>query len=280
VSFSLLGAAASLSIGLYAVPWGDNSFKDLAFTIAESQGDLGIKERVFTEPFENVVFYVNSFSSQDKAMRDIFVVDNRDKEISNNIIAEEGRILLDPERRIISLHFNQGTLFILAKDRTFARAVKFNTYDLSIGLKDILAALRARKKTPKEMSLNELKQQLKEQDKGSIEYNETLIELLNKFSIPLSVFFMGIIGVPLGARLKGRGRSAGIGLSLAVFLVYYGFLGAVRSICETGFITPKLGVWIPSFFLLVAIIYLLWTVGRDRSANPLKIFRFRAKQNH
>ena len=93
VSFSLLGAAASLAIGLYAVPWGDNSFKDLAFKIAEAQGDLGIKERVFTEPFENVSFYVNSFSGQDKVMRDIFVVDNRDKEISNNIIAQPGIVI-------------------------------------------------------------------------------------------------------------------------------------------------------------------------------------------
>ena len=278
VSFSLLGAAASLAIGLYAVPWGDNSFKDLAFKIAESQGDLGIKERVFSEPFENVTFYVNSFSSQDKVMRDIFVTDNRDKEISNNIVAQEGHILLDPEKRIISLHFSQGHLFIVAKDRSFARAVRFNTYDLSIGLKDILAALRARKKTPKEMSLNELKHQLKSQDEGSIAYNETLIELLSKFSIPLSVFFIGIIGVPLGARLKGRGRSAGIGLSLAVFIAYYAFLGAVRSICETGLVSPKFGVWIPSFFLFVATIYLLWKVSRDRSVNPFKRFYFRAKQ--
>ena len=129
------------------------------------------------------------------------------------------------------------------------------------------------------MSLNELKEQLEAQSKGSIEYNETLIELLNKFSIPLSVFFMGIIGVPLGARLKGRGRSAGIGLSLAVFLVYYSFLGAVRSICETGLISPKIGVWIPNFFLLAAIVYLLWTVGRDRSTNPLKKYYHRRNLN-
>jgi lipopolysaccharide export LptBFGC system permease protein LptF len=95
-------------------------------------------------------------------------------------------------------------------------------------------------------------------------------ELLEKISIPLAVLFMGIIGVPLGAQMRARGRTAGIGVSLAVFSIYYICLMVMRSICSSGSVSPVLGVWIPDLFLLVSIIYLLRRASQERSIHFLK----------
>ena len=151
-----------------------------------------------------------------------------------------------------------------------SRTIQFNTYDLNIGLKDIMAALATRKKAPKEMAVGELVRQLGNSQKRTKEHNEMMIELLEKFSIPLAVFLMGIIGVPLGAQLRARGRSAGIGVSLLVFLMYYMCLAGMKSICENGTIPPTIGIWIPDVFLLVSCIYLLRRVAYERSINPLE----------
>jgi len=269
VALSLSGLLIALVIGTVLVPWSNRSFKDLIFQIAESNADLGIKERVFCEPFDNVIFYVNSFSTRERVMKDVFVADRREKDVTNTIVAQQGRIIPHPQERIITLHFLNGTIFMVGRNLQSSRTIQFNTYDLNIGLKDIMAALASRKKAPKEMTVGELARQLGKSQKGTQEHNETMIELLEKFSIPLAVFLMGIIGVPLGAQLRARGRSAGIGVSLLVFLIYYMCLAGMKSICESGTIPPTFGIWIPDLFLLISCIYLLRRVAHERSINLL-----------
>jgi lipopolysaccharide export system permease protein len=269
VGLSFLGLLFALVMGVFVAPWGNRSFKDLIFRIAESEATVGIKERVFSEPFDNVVFYVNRYSSREKRLKDVFVIDRRDKRVTNTIVAEEGRILLHPNERIITLRFLRGTIFLVEKDLKSARTIGFKSYDLNISLKDILAGLASRKKKPHELSVGELLKQLEETPKGEVRYNEIMRELLEKGSMPLAVFLMGIIGVPLGARLRARGRSAGIGVSLAIFSVYYLCLAGMRSICSTGILSPAIGVWIPDFFLLISCIYLLRRAAEERPINFL-----------
>jgi len=270
VAFSFVVFLVGMAIGVFAAPWGNRAFKDLLFKIAESRADLGIKERVFCEPFDNLVFYVNSFSRKDRVLKDVFVVDRRDKDVTNTIVAEEGRIIVQPEQRIITIYFGRGTIFAVEKNMNTARTIRFNTYGLTIGLKDVMKDLASRQKAPHELSVGKLIQQIQTTPKGDIQRSRMMRELLEKGSIPLAVLFMGIIGVPLGAQIRARGRTAGIGVSLAVFSIYYICLMVMRSICSSGSVSPVLGVWIPDLFLLVSIIYLLRRASRERSIHFLK----------
>lgn len=267
VVLSFLGFLFALVMGVFVVPWGNRSFKDLVFRIAESEANVGIKERVFSKPFDDVVFYVNRYSSREKLLEDVFVVDRRDRRVTNTIVAEEGQILLHPNERIITLRFLRGTIFLVEKDLESARSIRFKTYDLNIGLKDIMAGLASRRKKPHELSVGELVKQLEEVPKDEVRYNEVMRELFEKASMPLAVFLMGIIGVPLGARLRARGRSVGIGVSLAVFSIFYLCLAGMRSICSTGILSPTIGVWIPDFFLLISCVYLLRRAAEERPIN-------------
>jgi lipopolysaccharide export system permease protein len=269
IALSFFGLLLAFMISVIAVPWGNRSFKNLVFQIAESKADLGIKEHIFCEPFDDVVFYVNSFSGRDRLMKDVFVVDRRDRTVTNTIIAEEGRIILHPQEKIITLRFIRGTVFAVGKNLQSARTIGFKTYDLNIGLKDIMASIASRKKDPKEMSIGELRKKLKDNALEEVKHNEMMIELLERFTLPLAVFFMGIIGAPLGAQMRARGRSEGIGVSLIVFLSFYICLAGMRSLCETGFISPSIGMWIPDLFLLFCCLYLLRLSARQRSLNIL-----------
>lgn len=267
VLLSCIGLLIAIVISFIGVPWGNSSFKHLIYQIAESKADLGIKERVFSEPLNNVVFYVNHYSEQEKEMEDVFVTDSRDKSVTNTIIAEKGRVFFHPEEKIITLRFKNGTIFVVEKDLQSGRTIKFKTYDLNIGLRDIMAALASRRKSPKEMTAGELMRELRAVPKGEVEHNEMIIELFEKFTIPLAVFLMGIIGMPLGSQLKGRGLSLGIGVSLTVFAIYYLCLAGVKNVCESGALPPVIGVWIPDLFLLIACIYLLRRVAREQTIN-------------
>ncbi len=272
---SFVSFLIAIFLAVFGSPWGNGSFKDMVFQIAQSKADLAIKERIFCEPFENLTFYINSFSTHEGVMKDVFVVDRRDPQTTNTIVAEEARVLSNPKWRTITLGFLNGTIFMVDKDFQSARTLKFDTYNLNIGLHDIMKAVSSRKKSPKEMSIRELKDTLKNETKGEVSYNVTLIKLLEKLSIPLAVFLMGIIGVPLGAQLRSGGRSVGIVVGIVIFLIYYMFLGGVRSLCETGAVSPLVGVWLPDLFLLISCLYLWRRASKDRSINILERVKLR-----
>ena len=272
------GLLISIFIGLFAVPWGYGSYKGLLFQIVQSQANMGIKERVFSQPFDNVTFYVNSFSSREKLMKDVFVVDRRDEEMTYTIVAKEGMIAPVEGKKMINLHFLNGTIFMVDKKLDSARSIRFSTYDLNIGLKDIMAALERRQKGPGELHIRELISHIKTLDKGKTALNEAMIVFLEKISMPLAVFFMGLLGVPLGAQLRSTALSTGIGVSLGVFMLYYLCLAGARSICETGIVSPLIGVFIPDIFLITAFFVLIRRAEREQSINVFEVLFMRLKR--
>ncbi len=266
ITLSVMGFFVALATTTLAVPWGNRSMADLAFRVAETTPDLGIKERVFTEPFEGLHFYVGGFSSRQKAMRDVFVVDRRNPELVNTIVADRGAVVSHPTDQLIVVHFEEGTIFTVGKDLAVARTIEFKTYDLSISVKDLFTALSGRKKKPGEMSTSELMERVRKSKKGDLRRNEYLIELVEKLTLPFGVFLMGLTGAPLGAQMRLKGRAKGITVSLLVFLSYYVFMGGMRNICEAGGIHPMVGLWLPNVFLLAACGYLMKRVA---SGQPL-----------
>ena len=264
---SIVAGLLAAFIALFGSPWGNRTFKDLILKIAQTSASLGIKERVFSEPFNNITFYVNSLSSKEGTMKDVFLVDRREPANTNTIVAREGKLLLNPKSRTITIHFTGGTIFMVGEKFDTVRTTAFDTYDLNIGLDDIMSNLSSREKSPNELYIKELVAQLKTSPKGKDRYNEMIIALMEKFSIPLAVILMGVIGMPLGAQIKTRSRFHGIVISLVIFLVYYFSLAGVRSIGETGAISPIFGSWLPNLLLLGFCFYLIHLAAHERSIN-------------
>lgn len=273
VALSLISCLMAGFFAVVGAPWGNRAFKDTAFEIIRSRADVNIKERVFYEPFDDVVFYVNSLSSKDGVMKDVFVVDKRDKTMTHSIVSKKARILFSSENQGVVIHFEDGTVFVVEQDFSAARTMQFKTYDLNLNLQDLMSSMTSRERAPKEMSIVELIRGIKHTPKGEVRYNKMVINLLESFTIPLAVFLMGLIGAPLGAQIKARGRSLGIGLGLVVFLVYYLFVMGARGICENGTVPPFFGMWLPVIFLLFCCAILLKTASGGEVSNIDQWFR-------
>jgi lipopolysaccharide export LptBFGC system permease protein LptF len=163
-----------------------------------------------------------------------------------------------------------GTIFPDEMDFNKARStIKFDTYDLNIDLEDVMLSMVSRERAPKEMYMGELIENLKK-SQGKDNGNLIGIKLFEMFSIPLATFILGLIGAPLGAYLKGRGYTRGIIFSLIIFLLYYISFMGVRYICETGILSPSIGVWIPVLFLFFICVYLFSQITNYRYFNFLK----------
>ena len=259
IFFSLLSFLLGSLMALYLVPAGNRSYRNVVFQIMESKVDIQVKERIFYEPFDNMIFYVNSFSPKEKEMKDLFVVDKREKSNTFTIVAKEGKVLSNPITKMITIRFTDGTIFTADKG-----TIKFDVHDLNINLEDIVAAMASREKKPEEMFIGELLQSLKTTPKKLARYNHSRIKIYEMFSIPVAVFFMGVIGLPLGINIRSNGRTIGIIISLVIFLIYNVILMSVRYICETGAFSPTFGMWIPDIFLLITCLYLIRRIANDR----------------
>jgi lipopolysaccharide export system permease protein len=273
IFFSIVNYIIASLITIYWEPWGNRSYRDVVFGIVKSRADVAIKEKVFYEPFEDIVFYINGISARDGTMKDIFVVDRRDERVTATIIAEKAKIFQSEESTVLTIRFTEGIIFENESDLRMARYSSFETTDLNIDLKDIMSSMVSREIEPREMYIGELIDNLGKSKGEDIEKSLAELRLFEMFSIPVAVFLLGVIGAPLGAHVRGRGYTRGIVLSLFIFMAYYISITGVRYLCETGVLPPCIGVWIPVFFLLLVYAFLML---QEANYRPLGIL---SKQN-
>ncbi len=84
----------------------------------------------------------------------------------------------------------------------------------------------------------------------------------------MACLIFGIIGAPLGIRRSRSGRSAGIVVALAVFLIYYVLLAGGRNLAEAGTLTPVLAYWLPNGIMALAAVTLAVLKSREISLSP------------
>jgi lipopolysaccharide export system permease protein len=263
ITFSIICYLLASFMAIYLLPKGNHSMARLLFEVAQSNISIGIKQGVFNDTIPNIVLYANQVSAQDQTMKGVFILDDRDPELCNTIIARKGRIGSDPEQMSINLHLEGGSIFMVGKDLDTPKVLRFKSYDLNIELSEIMKRFSSRMKGEKEMSLSELRHHLKKAEKGSYQHNNLSIEFHRKFSIPFSCLLLGLLGLPLGLMVKARARSWGIALSIGIFIVYYILLSSADSLGETGTINPALAMWIPDMALGVTAVTLIWWAARN-----------------
>jgi lipopolysaccharide export system permease protein len=263
VFFSLVCCLLAGFLTIFGVPWGNRSYGDYYLGIIRSNSNITIKERNFYEPIDKVVFYINSFSLREKKMKNLFVVDRRDDQVTNTIIAESGIITTGGKSNTITIRFFDGTVFIDEKGFKNSTTIVFkDTFDMNIDLGDIASRIALREKKPNEMYIGELISNLRSQSVKPGKKNEMAIILYEMFSIPLAILILGIIGASLGSHVKAHGRSIGVIISLLVFLIYYMSLMGSRYLCAMKIVAPLIGVCAPVLLLVAISTFLLSTVKK------------------
>jgi lipopolysaccharide export system permease protein len=289
IFFSLVSYIAAGLMAIYGVPWGNRYYQDSKQMLTKSKTSLTPPERIFYNEIDNFVFYVNSSSTRE-GMKDIFIVDKSNKKLTTTIVAESGMIVTGTTPNTYNLHLNNGTSFTSymtakapgastdpvvekaseAEKNPVANEIEsgkvsvmtFPTLDYPIALGDIESDIASREKKPKEMYLRELRSRLREEGIEPSKRNEMGIKLYEMFSIPLAIFILGIIGAYLGSHVRARGRTAGIIVSLIIFLIYYISLMGSRYLCEMGVVAPAIGVWSPVLLLLIISLFFLSRVKK------------------
>jgi len=270
-AFCLIGSVLTSVMAVYGLPWGRLAVKELAFEIASSNLNIGLKERTFNDGFKGVMLYVNKINIKDNKLIDVFIEDQRTKNIVSTVVAPKGEVFSEPDKLAFHLRLYNGTINQVDLEDRSVHAINFDSYDISIDLKKTVEASKGSQKDKKEMSLTELRQYLSLADRKDSKYYSVLIEYHKKFSISFACFFLGFLAVPLGLLSSRAKRSFGLGLGLVFFLLYYLLLSAGNVFGEAGVYPPVVGMWVPNMVMGGIGLYLFKRAVNER---PIQIAFF------
>ena len=150
-----------------------------------------------------------------------------------------------------------------------ANSIGFKTYQLSLDIKEAFAPEKKQRRHLSELSLKEIVDYSKSHKTRDKTYYKILLELHQKFSLPVACIAMGLIAMPLGIQSRTARRSFGLVLGLVLVLFYYLMLSAGTVFGKTGQIPPAVGMWLPNVIMGATGIYLLIRTARER---PIRIY--------
>jgi LPS export ABC transporter permease LptG len=88
-----------------------------------------------------------------------------------------------------------------------------------------------------------------------------LIELHNRFALPLACVVLMLLGVPLGVNSRRGGKSAGFVFTILLVFVYYFLSSTGIQLGHQSHLPAFVAVWAANFIFAVAGIFLLWQMA-------------------
>jgi lipopolysaccharide export system permease protein len=268
LAFALLAYLATTFITVYALPWGNTSFKRLLFDIIQSRITLSLKEKVFNDEFPGLVIYTDSYDEGQQRMKGILIHDERDPQAPSTIFAENGFIVADTAAKALRVELNNGGIHRVS-GKTDYRLIEFQDYSLSINLSQ---APRELVKNELDLTFAELREGIKSPRTPPKLLLDMLLEFHRRFALPFACFVFSLVGVPLGIQNQRSGKATGFSISIGVLLIYYIIQSAGRTLGEKGLAYPSVAVWAPNLILFALGAYLFKKTAAEQRIPMFEIF--------
>jgi lipopolysaccharide export system permease protein len=274
ILLAVAGCLATLFMTVYGMPQGKLAIKQLTYQMLANNTDIGIKARTFNSQFKGVTLYVNEVNFKNRKLKDVFIEDRRNPRAVSTIVAPEGLLLKDSEGRATRLRLYKGMINQVELEKQSANEIYFTTYDINlVNMAQMIGMRRYSRQEEDEMSLAELKEHILKVRKTPDKYFEALIELHQKFSVPFACLALGILAIPLGVELKTTRRSAGLGMGMFIFILYYVLMTAGRVFGQMGFYHPAIGLWAPNVLVGIGGTIMLIRTANEKPTYVVSLMK-------
>lgn len=197
----------------------------------------------FIKAFKNYIVFI--YGIEKNKLTNIRIYQPQESRPTRTIIAAKGEIAYIPEKDAIRLKLINGTSDEPnPKDPNNFYKLNFKTYTMTLDLKEGRDLNIEKKKS--DMSIAELKQDMKKLKAEGINPIPLSIEIHKKISYSFSSLIFILIGIPLGLMARRGEKTIGFGLSLLVIVIYYLLLLGGEALTIKGVLFPALGIWLPN----------------------------------
>ncbi len=264
-AFCLVGSLLTLAVTIYAVPWGNYSYKKMVVDIASAGVDASLKAGKFNTNFDGVMLYVERIDPEDKSLHGVFIRDTRNPESELAITAPKGVRSFSKKTNTLTLRLFNGDVNQVNLTGREVNAIAFSTYDIRVNLSSIGSDKKLGDKARDEMSLSELKDYIDAEKKAGRTPSTAIMEINEKFALALAALTLGILSIPLGLRTAFSRKGSGMGLGLVCFLLYYVMHASGWSLGKSGVLPPQYALWMGNVVMGSAGLIFLARVSREKS---------------
>lgn len=243
-SVSVMSFIALLFISLYVLPRSTQAFNHLLHQTIVKKASMTLEAESFSDVFKGTVIFIKKMPLKN-TFNGIFIYRDAEKADDNPlvIVAEKGLMSSDPDKGMIKLSMQNGSIHSYKKDSS--SEINFSVYDfiLNTGIE-----------TSKDTKPDEIRtSRLWEGRKSNI---SLAIELNRRLALPFACLIFGLLAPSLSYKTGKVGRLGGFSISLAIIILYYLFFMMGEGLSKSGGVTPFLGIWIPNiFFSAVAAVF-------------------------
>ena len=202
------------------------------------------------------LMYARQYDGQEKRLKDLTV-----QEFDNDVLTRVEKADYDEwdgDKWIM----HKGIIYDLSggDEQQVTRTMTFNHQTLPISQKPNKMAESQKK--PDELTIRELKEQIKVLDNNSVDTNKMKVELFNRFSMPLASLVCALVGAPLGLQKQRGSSSIGFGISVIVIFIYYSIMTISNALGNGGRIPPYVAAFLPDVITGIAGIWLIYKKSR------------------
>ena len=259
---SVITCGAVLFTGWHGVPWGYRETQRVLARIVSERAGAGASGHLFREITPEVLVYPDRVSPDGEQMYGVFLSFRPTGDDPLLVFAREGRFAPATGDGVVGLELSDGTIHGESTDKPSYRIASFGRMLFRIPLEP--SSVHGGDH-PRGMTLPELSRKI--DATGGRGANATYrYHFHRRLSLAVCCLSFGLLAIPLGCSLRSRGKSSAVGVTVALFLVYYLFIaaaGAVEKRSVPGMIAL---LWTPNALGLACAAWILW-----RSEHHVKL---------
>jgi lipopolysaccharide export system permease protein len=173
---------------------------------------------------------------------------------TRTIVAKKGEFVVLPNEKKIKLKLMDGTSDEPdIKNPEIFYKLNFKTYFMTLDLAKTTGKIT---KKPKDMTLKEVRDEIKKLKELSIDATPLFTEYYKKISLAFSCLVFILLGFPLAIIVHRREKAANFALAFLIVAIYYLLLIGFEALSRQGALHPALAMWAPNIFfgLLASIL--------------------------
>src|ERR1044072_324343 len=288
------GAAAYLH--LKEAPEAARDVERIALQGALAKLDSTVEPRSFST-LPNYVIYVRDGDKQKGTWGRVFIFGQRSDHTTEVFTARSGRIDSSGDQSELVLSDVLSTKFPNSNDDDSKQPadpppqnpIGLNNgqksyvversdqlrFSINPGRADIMQRLNQRDPNADSMDWGELRERAASSSPN--ERNEAVRILNRRVALSVSPFFFALLAAALGLRIRRRGRSVGVLLTLMVVIIYYLISLLGESLARVGTVSPYVGPWLVTVFL-VSLSFLFLFLNRIPLISSISIWPAPSKE--
>lgn len=252
-------AAFFISIGAtafneYVVPKANNAYntiinEEIKHNVAPTTQDHIIIKNTKGSDISSLM-YARQYDANTKQLKDITVQEFENDTLMR--VEQADRADWNGQKWVM----HEGMIYDVSANEQTTRSLKFQNQALPITQKP--NKINASQKKPDELTIRELREQIKLLDQNSVNTNKMKVEMYNRFALPLASLVCAIVGAPLGMQKQRGSSSIGFGISVVVIFIYYSIMTLGNALGNGGKIPAYLAAFLPDIICGVAGVILVY----------------------